>query len=168
MVLDDAGRCVETVRTWRSAPRKRYAVERHPEGFFRRHRDWAVDAALVLAEAFAVDPLRRVALETDVLACVSRRDCTILLLRDDGEPVAVARRATTDGGSYLSSIGTRPAWRGRGLGSLITALAVVDAIDAGSDMVHLAVDATNESGRRFYEGLGFAVIGDVVPDLLMR
>jgi ribosomal protein S18 acetylase RimI-like enzyme len=127
-----------------------------------------VACGAVLAEAFAVDPVRRVALETDVLACVSRRDCTILLLRDDGEPVAVARRATTGGGSYLSSIGTRPAWRERGLGTLITALAVADAIDAGSDLVHLAVDVANEGARRFYEGLGFEIVGDPVPDLLMR
>jgi len=122
----------------------------------------------VLADAFVVDPLRRVALETDVLACAARRGCSILLLRDDGVAVAVARRATITDGTYLSSIGTRPDRRGRGLGSLVTALAVADALDAGSTFVHLAVELDNEPARRFYEGLGFAVVGGMVPDLLLR
>ena len=70
-------------------------------------RRWAVDASLVLADSFGVDANRRVALENDVLACVSRPGCSVLLLAVDGEPAAIARRATTEDGSYLSSIGTR-------------------------------------------------------------
>ena len=80
---------------------------------------------------------------------------------------SLARRARATG-SYLSSIGTRPGWRGRGYGSLVTALAVVEAIEAGSDLIHLAVDVDNDGARRLYERLGFAVVGDPVPDLLLR
>jgi ribosomal protein S18 acetylase RimI-like enzyme len=173
MVLDDASVCLAIAERFRNAggaarPGAGMTVERHPEGFLGRRGGWAVEAAVILAEAFVVDPLRRVALETDVLACAARRGCSILLLRDGDEAVAIARRATVEGGSYLSSIGTRPAWRGRGYGRLVTALGVADALDAGSDLVHLAVDLGNDRARRFYEALGFAVVGDPVPDLLLR
>ena len=131
-------------------------------------RRWAVDASLVLADAFGVDPNRRVALENDVLACVSRPGCTVVLLSIDGVPAAIARRATTDDGSYLSSIGTRPAFRGRGLGALATAIAMRDALAAGSEVVHLGVEAENEPAQRLYERLGFATVGEAAPDLLLR
>jgi ribosomal protein S18 acetylase RimI-like enzyme len=168
MVLVDPGPCREVVTAWRARPPGPVALERHPDGAAEAGPEWATDAATVLADAFVVDPLRRVALETDVLACAARRGCSILLLRHDGVAVAVARRATITDGTYLSSIGTRPDRRGRGLGSLVTALAVADALDAGSTFVHLAVELDNEPARRFYEGLGFAVVGGMVPDLLLR
>jgi GNAT superfamily N-acetyltransferase len=131
-------------------------------------RRWAADASLVLAEAFGVESVRRVALENDVLACISRPGCAMLLLRVDGEPVSIARRATNAEGSYLSSIGTRPAFRGRGLGALATLLAAEGALAAGGPTIHLAVEAENESARRLYAGLGFAAVGDPAPDLLLR
>ena len=131
-------------------------------------RRWAVEASLVLADAFGVDHGRRVALENDVLACVSRPACAVLLLSVDGEPAAIARRATTEDGSYLSSIGTRPAFRGRGLGAFATALAAGDAIKAGSEVIHLAVEVGNEPALRLYERLGFAHVGEPAPDLLLR
>jgi ribosomal protein S18 acetylase RimI-like enzyme len=141
------------------------APERQRWGERRR---WAAEASLVLEDAFGVDPDRRVALENDVLACVTRPGCSILLIRVDGEPAAIARRAATDAGSYLSSIGTRPAFRRRGLGSLATALALGDALHDGSPVVHLSVEVDNDPGRSLYEALGFAVIGDPAPDFLLR
>ncbi len=131
-------------------------------------RRWARDASLVLTDAFSVEPGRRAALENEVLVCISRPGCSMLLIRIDGEPAAVGRRASTADGSYLSSIGTRPAFRRRGLGSLATALLLRDAAAEASPVVHLAVEADNEPGRRLYEALGFSVIGDPAPDLLLR
>lgn len=131
-------------------------------------RRWAADASLVLVDAFGVDTDRRVALENDVLACVSRPGCAVLVVSVGGAPAAIARRATTDDGSYLSSIGTRPAFRNRGLGALATALAVRDALQAGSPVVHLAVEADNDDALRLYERLGFATVGEAAPDLLLR
>ena len=131
-------------------------------------RRWAADASLVLAEAFGVERARRVALEHDVLACISRPACAMLLLRVDGEPAAIARRATNTEGSYLSSIGTRPGFRRKGLGALATMLAIEDAMSTGGPAIHLAVEADNEAGRLLYEGLGFAVVGDPAPDLVLR
>jgi ribosomal protein S18 acetylase RimI-like enzyme len=132
----------------------------------RRH--WAEDASLVLAEAFHVDEARRVALENDVLACVSRPGCSMLLLEVDGEPAAVARRAWTSDGSYLSSIGTRPDFRGRGLGALATLLAVRDALETAGGVVHLAVEIDNGTAVHMYERLGFRLVGDPTPDLLLH
>jgi ribosomal protein S18 acetylase RimI-like enzyme len=168
MVLVDPEACVRIGEHWRARLPGRITIDRHPERSLANRGSWAVDAAMVLGEAFGVDPFRRAALETDILACAARRGCSILLLREDGEPVALARRASVGSGSYLSSIGTRPRWRRRGYAALVTALAVVEAIDAGSDLVHLAVDVDNDGARRLYERLGFTVVGDPVPDLLLR
>ena len=142
------------------------ATGERPRWAERRH--WATDASLVLLEAFGVEPARRLALENDVLACISRPGCAMLLLRVDGEPAAIARRATTEEGSYLSSIGTRPTFRRTGLGAFATVLLLRDALVAGGPAVHLAVESDNEAARLLYEGLGFAVVGEPAPDLLLR
>ena len=147
--------------------------EASPEGMasdrrWADRRRWAGDASLVLADAFGVDVERRVALENDLLACVSRPGCAVLLLDVDGVPAAIARRATTNEGSYLSSIGTRPACRGRGLGALVTALSVRDALAAGSPVVHLAVEVDNRAAVKLYETLGFVIVGEPAPDLILR
>ena len=92
----------------------------------------------------------------------------MLLVRVDGEPAAIARRSATGDGSYLSSIGTRPAFRRGGLGSLATLLLLADALGAVSPVVHLAVEVDNEPGRRLYESIGFAVIGEPAADMLLR
>ena len=131
-------------------------------------RRWAEAASLVLGEAFVVGDARRQALQSDVLSCISRRGCSMLLVEVDGAPAAIARRAFTAEGSYLSSIGTRPAFRGRGLGALVTLLAVRDALEAGSELVHLAVDVDNDPATRLYERLGFALVGEPTPDLLLH
>jgi ribosomal protein S18 acetylase RimI-like enzyme len=156
--------------------RGRVTVSRHGDGApltterprWGERRRWAGEASLVLEGAFGVDPARRVALENDVLACVSRPGCSIVMVRVDGEPVAIARRGATDEGSYLSSIGTLPAFRGRGLGALATMLVLDDAVRAGSSVVHLSVEVDNAVGRRLYESLGFAVVGQPAPDMLLR
>lgn len=175
MVLVDADPCLDLAQSWDGARRAarwpaelsvaRYglAVGSGPD----RHR-WAADASLVLAEAFAVDPLRRSLLEGDALACVGRPGCTILVLRAGDEPVAVARLARSGDGGYLSSIGVRPASRRHGYGGLVTALAVAEAVAAGCRLVHLAVEVENAAARALYEGLGFEAVGEPAPDLLLR
>ena len=174
MVLRDPTACLAIgERFGASGPAAgRIRVARHPGAASGPPRLWASDASLVLAEAFDVDPYRRAALEADLLACASRPECSVLLMFDGDEPVATARRMSTSSGSYLSSIGTRPGWRGRGHGALITALAVADSLDAadgrGGAFVHLAVDVRNQVARRLYERLGFQVVGAPVADLLAR
>lgn len=121
----------------------------------------------VLLEAFAVGHERGPGVVVETLASLADRRFTHYLVRRDGTPVAVARRATFDGISYLSSIGTVAASRGLGLGRFITAVAMVDSVDAGSDWIHLGVFADNTPARRLYESLGFAMSGDPGPDMLL-
>jgi ribosomal protein S18 acetylase RimI-like enzyme len=132
----------------------------------------AVDAAEalggVLLAAFDVEPARRVAIELEAVQGLTTDAYHAVVARVDGRPAAVARRTTFAGGSYLSSIGTDPAFRGRGLGRLVTAIAAADALEAGSRWTYLGVFEDNDVARRLYADLGFAAIGGLAPDLLLR
>jgi Acetyltransferase (GNAT) family len=121
----------------------------------------------VLIDAFDVDPERRPALELETAASLAHPWFTYYLVRADGVPAAVARRATFDGASYLSSIGTTGWARGRGLGSLVTQLASGDGLAAGSEWVHLGVFAENLRAIAVYERCGLEPIGASSPDMLL-
>jgi ribosomal protein S18 acetylase RimI-like enzyme len=124
--------------------------------------------AVVLAEAFGVESFRVGAIEEETLALLGRDAFHAVLVRVDGEPAATARRTTFAGASYLSSIGTRPAFQGRGLGRVATDVALGDAVAAGSRWTYLGVFDDNLVARRMYESLGFVVLGGPAPDLLLR
>lgn len=128
----------------------------------------ARDVGRVLVEAFSVEPDRQAPIETETAVLFGLPEVHVCLARIDGEPAAVARRSTFDGGSYLSSIGTRPEFRGLGLGRLVTELAVREALAARSRWTYLGVFSDNLVAKRMYEGLGFGVIGGRSPDLLLR
>ncbi|MBI3748836.1 MAG: hypothetical protein HY262_08335, partial [Chloroflexi bacterium] len=97
----------------------------------------------VLADAFDVGSDRRLGVTAETISSLARPTFTHYLARWDGRPVAVARRATFDGISYLSSIGTAAWGRGNGFGRLVTAVASSDAVAAGSRWTHLGVFADN-------------------------
>jgi ribosomal protein S18 acetylase RimI-like enzyme len=124
--------------------------------------------AVVLAEAFRVETYRIRAIEEETLALLGRDVFHAVLIRVDGEPAATARRTTFAGASYLSSIGTRPAFQGRGLGRIATEVALIDAVAAGSRWTYLGVFDDNLVAKRMYESLGFVVLGGPAPDLLLR
>lgn len=121
----------------------------------------------VLSDAFEVFSEREPGVEAETIASLEHPWFTHYLVRLDGQPAAVARRATFDGLSYISSIGTASWARGRGLGRIVTAAATRDALDAGSEWVYLGVFADNAVAIRLYEGLGYEQIGEAVPDLLL-
>ena len=124
--------------------------------------------AVVLAEAFRVETYRIRAIVEETLALLGRDVFHAVLVRVDGQPAATARRTTFAGASYLSSIGTRPAFQGRGLGRVATEVALQDAVEAGSRWTYLGVFDDNLVARRMYESLGFVVLGGPAPDLLLR
>jgi ribosomal protein S18 acetylase RimI-like enzyme len=124
--------------------------------------------AQVLVDAFDVGIERLQAIEAETLASFDEGAVHLTLICLDGEPAAVAKRTTLDGMSYISSIGTRPRFRGRGLGRLVTAAVSMDAFESGSRWTYLAVHVENRVARRVYERVGYAVIGAPVPDLLLR
>lgn len=121
----------------------------------------------VLLDAFDVDSDRRTGIEGETAASLGHPWFTHYLARIDGVPAGVARRATFDGASYLSSIGTAGWARGRGIGSLVTRAAVADAVAAGSRWTYLGVFADNRSAIGIYERAGFRQLGGPAPDLLL-
>jgi ribosomal protein S18 acetylase RimI-like enzyme len=125
------------------------------------------DIVSVLCDAFRVEEARRPGVEAETAASLSNGSFTHYLARIDGQPAAVARRATFDGASYLSSIGTASWARGRGLGRLVTMAAAADAIAARSEWIYLGVFADNEVAIRLYRQAGFELVGEPAPDLLL-
>jgi ribosomal protein S18 acetylase RimI-like enzyme len=121
----------------------------------------------VLLDAFDVEAQRRAGIEGETIASLGHPWFTQYLIRVDGAPAAVARRATFDGASYLSSIGTAGWARGRGLGSLVTQVAAAEALAAGSEWTYLGVFADNAVAIRVYERCGFERVGEPAPDLLL-
>ena len=125
------------------------------------------DLVSVLCDAFRVEDARRPGVEAETAASLANEAFTHYLARIDGEPAAVARRATFDGASYLSSIGTAGWARGRGLGELVTNAAAADALKTDSEWIYLGVFADNEVAIRLYRRAGFAILGEPAPDLLL-
>jgi GNAT superfamily N-acetyltransferase len=132
-----------------------------------RRRDLVLeDAAHVLIEAFGGDESARAQVADD-LGGTGLGDRDVCLISVDGAPVAAGRRYTADGMTYLSSIGTRPGWWGRGYGAAVTAILAADGISAGGTIVHLGVECNNERAQRLYGRLGFVILGDRIADLLL-
>jgi ribosomal protein S18 acetylase RimI-like enzyme len=125
------------------------------------------DAGAVLAAAFGAPVARGPELAADLAATADDPRITLVLARVHGTAAAVAKATTFDGLTYLSSIGTLPGFRGRGLGGLVTrhALAVAGARRPGS--AYLGVFSGNETAIALYERLGFASVGES-PDLLLE
>jgi ribosomal protein S18 acetylase RimI-like enzyme len=60
---------------------------------------------------------------------------------------------------WIVQVGTRPEWRGRGLGSALVVEALRCWHAAGSERMLLDVNANNPTAARVYTRLGFEVIG---------
>lgn len=164
MVVADPTRARTTVQAAR--PRD-VAVHR----FQRVSGEPALEAAerivSVLVDAFLVEDARQASIVAETLATLADARFTHYLVTVDGVPAAVARRATFDRLSYLSSIGTSRWARGRGLGRLVTASATLDGLEAGSDWAHLGVFADNETAIALYESLGYDLSGAPGPDMIL-
>jgi ribosomal protein S18 acetylase RimI-like enzyme len=132
----------------------------------------AADAAAqeiveVLVDAFSVEPDRSGPIRAETVASLGHSWFTHYLVRWRGQPAAAARRATFDGLTYLSSIGTARAAQGRGFAGLVTAAAAHDAVRAGSEHITLGVFAENETAIRLYQRTGFRTLGRSAADLLL-
>lgn len=127
----------------------------------------AMEVALVSAEAFAVEPDANAVIGDDFLDALRRPGFAAYLVRVDGEPAAIAKATTFDGATYLSTIGTRPRFRGRGLATIATAAATLDALALGSEWTYLGVFEANATARRLYARLGFEDIADPGGDWIL-
>lgn len=137
-------------------------------GIAGRNAESAADAIVgVLFDAFGVGEARRAGIVIETMASLADPRFMHYVVRRGGDPVAVARRATFDGLSYLSSIGTVERARGLGFGRLVTASALTDGLDAGSEWVHLGVFADNPPAIALYERLGFVMSMEPGPDMVL-
>jgi ribosomal protein S18 acetylase RimI-like enzyme len=125
------------------------------------------DMGVVLAQAFDAPASRAPSLADDLRRTLADPRIALALVRVDGEAAACAKATTFDGMTYLSSIGTRAAFRGRGLGGLATRHAVAISKGRAPGLVYLGVFSGNAPALRLYERLGFASIGES-PDLLLE
>ena len=123
--------------------------------------------ALVISDAFQIPDVRRANLVREISLTLEQPRFHAYVVRIDGEPVATGERYTFDGASYISSIGTRPAWRDRGLGRLVTLALARDSVASGTDLAYLGVYADNARAIRLYEGLGFRIMGPRSSDMLL-
>jgi ribosomal protein S18 acetylase RimI-like enzyme len=123
--------------------------------------------AMVLLDAFGADTDTSERVADDLDRSVAPASDVCLVRAADGEPVAAGRRFTADGATYISSIGTRPAYREQGFASVVTSALVDDGIDAGGPLVHLGVECENEPAQRVYRHLGFEIVGGRQADLLL-
>jgi len=76
----------------------------------------------------------------------------------DGEPVATAEATVAERTAGLYNISTKPAHRGRGIGSIMTWRPLRDALACGCD---LGVLQAAPDGVRIYRRLGFEAFGDI-------
>jgi len=143
------------------------SVERLAGDLGGRTESVVAEIALVSAEAFGVERTAEPAIADDVAGLLGRPGFSAYLVRVDGEPAALAKATTFDGATYLSTIGTRPAFRGRRLATLATARASIDGHAAGSDWVYLGVFEANLAARRVYERLGFDYVGEAAGDWIL-
>lgn len=82
-------------------------------------------------------------------------DATILLVDDGGTAAATASLRVAEGAGALMAVVVAASWRGRGVGTLVTALALAEARSRGAvDAVLVATAA----GRPIYRRLGFTEV----------
>jgi ribosomal protein S18 acetylase RimI-like enzyme len=125
------------------------------------------DIALVLVESFRVDPGDGKPIEAETYESFRSPAVSVCIVRVDGEPVAVGKRYTFDGASYLSAIGTRPGHRGRGYGSIVTDALIRDSLADDVRYVYLGVFADNHRAIELYRRAGLEILGERASDLLL-
>ncbi|MEO6021083.1 MAG: GNAT family N-acetyltransferase [Knoellia sp.] len=70
-------------------------------------------------------------------------------------PVTIGRLGITHGWAGLGAVWTDPAFRGRGLAAHLTGRLAAAAREDGIQLMHLQVEADNDTAIRLYERLGF-------------
>ncbi len=125
------------------------------------------EIARLLVEAFGIEAERGAGIADETARAFESPSFHVSLIRVGGEAVAVGKRYTFEGASYLSSIGTRPNAWGRGFGSLLTRSLVRDSLADSCPLVHLGVHARNVRAIDVYRRVGFETIGGLAIDYLL-
>lgn len=125
------------------------------------------EAGSVLAVAFGAPPERSRDLARELRLALGDPRVVLVLARVDGIAAAAAKATVFGGWAYLSSIGTVPGHRGRGLASLATRQAIAASRALGGGRPYLGVHSGNSGALRLYRRLGFRSVGES-PDLLLE
>jgi len=125
------------------------------------------DAGAVLAAAFGAPSSRGPELADDLALTLDDPRIALVLARVHGAAAAVAKATTFGGLTYLSSIGTLPGFRSRGLAGLVTRQVMAAAGIQAPGAAYLGVFSGNATAVRLYERLGFVSVGES-PDLLLE
>lgn len=166
MILDDPSACPPIADSELEAGVSVRTIARATDAASRD-----IDAvAGVMVDAFGALPGRAGEIAADLWRTLDDPRIALVVAHVDGAPAAVAKATTFDGLTYLSSIGTRPDFRGRGLGGLVTRQAVAAGASvaaSGPGLAYLGVFSGNWPAVRLYQRLGFASIGEA-PGLLLE
>jgi ribosomal protein S18 acetylase RimI-like enzyme len=119
-------------------------------------RTWAA----ILADGFGEGPREAewAAEVYGVLGVGPRSRHRLVTAHLDGEPAAAAALLLDGGVAGIYFVGTRPRFRGRGLGAAITAHAMALAAEAGAGT---AVLGASPMGRPVFERLGFTTVATI-------
>ena len=74
-------------------------------------------------------------------------------------PVGVYVRVSEEDAGRVIQVGTRPEWRGRGIGAALMVRAMRAWKAEGKEAVMLDVNVNNPGAIRLYLQLGFAIVG---------
>lgn len=125
------------------------------------------EVAWVQAGSFAVELDQLESVEAETLEALTSPAFHLVLVRSGGLAVALGKRYTFDGASYLSSIGTLPGERGRGYGSIVTNALIRNSLAAQAGLVYLGVYASNDRAIEVYRRAGLEILGGRAGDYLL-
>jgi ribosomal protein S18 acetylase RimI-like enzyme len=152
-VLKGAGHVLDAAPQAMAAPLAEIALGQGADGTDWERAPQVADMCAVLEEAFGWE--RQAAAR--VFAHLPDEG-HIYVGRDSGQPVACVAALDVDGDCGIWNVGTRAAFRGRGLATALMRQALLDARDRGATTTSLQATAM---GRPVYRRMGYRELGEI-------
>ena len=122
----------------------------------RRMRTADIDAVAAIEEATFARPWSRESFRQELERNVAAR---YLVAEADGQVVGYAGAWIILDESHITNIAVAEAWRGRGIGRMLTSALMQYISNLGAAYATLEVRVSNERAQRLYESLGFVRVG---------
>jgi ribosomal-protein-alanine N-acetyltransferase len=94
-----------------------------------------------------------------VVHCIKKSECAVIVARDRRRLAGFAIMEFYDQHAHLGLLAVRPGYQQRGIGSNLVRWLEASARVAGIFDVRLELRASNHAARRFYERLGYSLVG---------